>query len=92
MKQDMGQGLPFRSGIFDGAISISAVQWLCYSNSKGENPMYALSMFVTCSRRLTAFFMSLYNCLRSGARYKLSLSFSVELSFNYTRKLLSRWS
>ena len=26
---DLGQGLPFRSGTFDGAISISAVQWLC---------------------------------------------------------------
>lgn len=26
---DMGHGLPFRVGTFDGAISISAVQWLC---------------------------------------------------------------
>mmetsp|Transcript_11102 Transcript_11102/g.28026 ORF Transcript_11102/g.28026 Transcript_11102/m.28026 type:complete len:175 (-) Transcript_11102:95-619(-) len=26
---DMGQGLGFRQGTFDGAISISAVQWLC---------------------------------------------------------------
>ena len=26
---DLGQGLPFRAGTFDGAISISAVQWLC---------------------------------------------------------------
>ena len=26
---DLGQGLPFRTGTFDGAISISAVQWLC---------------------------------------------------------------
>ena len=26
---DLGQGVPFRSGTFDGAISISAVQWLC---------------------------------------------------------------
>lgn len=26
---DMGQGMPLRAGIFDGAISISAVQWLC---------------------------------------------------------------
>ena len=39
MLHDIGQGLPFRTGMFDGAISISAVQWLCYSNSKGENPM-----------------------------------------------------
>lgn len=27
--QDLGQGLPVRPGTFDGAISISAVQWLC---------------------------------------------------------------
>lgn len=26
---DLGTGLPFRNGTFDGAISISAVQWLC---------------------------------------------------------------
>ena len=26
---DLGQGLPFRTGSYDGAISISAVQWLC---------------------------------------------------------------
>ena len=26
---DLGDGLPFRPGMFDGAISISAVQWLC---------------------------------------------------------------
>ena len=40
MLHDMGQGLPFRNGIFDGVISISAVQWLCYSNSKSENPVF----------------------------------------------------
>ena len=26
---DLGHGLPLRPGTFDGAISISAVQWLC---------------------------------------------------------------
>ena len=26
---DLGQGMPLRTGVFDGAISISAVQWLC---------------------------------------------------------------
>ncbi len=30
---DMGQGLPFRGGVFHGAISISAAQWLCYSKN-----------------------------------------------------------
>ena len=26
---DLGQGMPLRAGVFDGAISISAIQWLC---------------------------------------------------------------
>lgn len=26
---DLGHGLPLRPGSFDGAVSISAVQWLC---------------------------------------------------------------
>ena len=55
--EDMGAGLPFRQGTFDGAVSISAVQWLCYSNDDG-NPRL----------RLHRFFQSLYKCLRRGAR------------------------
>ena len=55
---DMGRGLPFRQGIFDGAISISAIQWLCYSNAENESPRL----------RLHRFFQSLYRCLRRGAR------------------------
>ena len=27
VEADMGQGLPFRPGTFDGVISISAIQW-----------------------------------------------------------------
>jgi 18S rRNA (guanine1575-N7)-methyltransferase len=56
---DMGRGLPFRQGMFDGAISISAVQWLCYANSEAEGLPRA---------RLHRFFQSLYKCLRRGAR------------------------
>ena len=54
---DMGVGLPFRQGTFDGCISISAIQWLCYSNDD-SNPRL----------RLHRFFQSLYRCLRRGAR------------------------
>ena len=54
---DMGTGLPFRQGAFDGAISISAIQWLCYSNDEG-----------TPRLRLHRFFQSLYRVLRRGAR------------------------
>ncbi len=57
---DMGQGLPFRPGTFDGAISISAIQWLCQSETSEETDLPA--------RRLGRFFDGLYASLRRGAR------------------------
>lgn len=56
--RDMGAGVPFRQGVFDGAISISAVQWLCYSDRSDSDPR----------KRLLVFFQSLYKGLRRGAR------------------------
>uniref|UniRef100_A0A183DU31 18S rRNA (guanine-N(7))-methyltransferase n=1 Tax=Gongylonema pulchrum TaxID=637853 RepID=A0A183DU31_9BILA len=56
--KDMGEGLPFRPGTFDGAISISAIQWLCHANTNKQNPQ----------KRLLRFFQSLYACLGRGAR------------------------
>ena len=58
MHHDMGSGLPFRPATFDACISISALQWLCYSNSKAQIP----------KKRLTRFFSSLYQVLRRGGR------------------------
>jgi 18S rRNA (guanine1575-N7)-methyltransferase len=58
MHGDMGQGFAFRPGMFDGAISISALQWLFYPAKKCHNP----------HRRLMAFFQSLYSVLHRGAR------------------------
>nr|SVE90079.1 EOG090X0BBW [Daphnia sinensis]SVE90707.1 EOG090X0BBW [Daphnia sinensis]SVE91334.1 EOG090X0BBW [Daphnia sinensis]SVE91957.1 EOG090X0BBW [Daphnia sinensis] len=55
---DLGQGLPFRAGAFDGAISISALQWLCNADQKSHNP----------AKRLYIFFSSLYSCLSRGSR------------------------
>ncbi|GMH53806.1 hypothetical protein TrRE_jg10831, partial [Triparma retinervis] len=55
---DMGTGLPFRPASFDGCISISALQWLCYSNTSQQVP----------KRRLVRFFSSLYAVLKRGAR------------------------
>ncbi|KAE9609868.1 hypothetical protein Lal_00006693 [Lupinus albus] len=55
---DMGQGLGLRPGVIDGAISISAVQWLCNADKSSHNPRL----------RLKAFFTSLYKCLSNGAR------------------------
>ncbi|KRX13334.1 putative methyltransferase -like protein, partial [Trichinella nelsoni] len=58
---DMGNGLPFRPGSFDGAISVSALQWLCYAEEKRQNPV----------KRLHRFFLSLYACLSRGSRAAL---------------------
>ncbi|XP_031374582.1 18S rRNA (guanine-N(7))-methyltransferase RID2-like isoform X1 [Punica granatum] len=55
---DMGQGLGLRPGVIDGAISISAVQWLCNADKSSHEPRL----------RLKAFFGSLYRCLARGAR------------------------
>ena len=55
---DMGQGVPFRAGTFDGAISISAIQWLCNADTSAVSP----------EGRLRRFFDSLYASLRRGGR------------------------
>ena len=55
---DMGQGLPFRPASFDGVVSISALQWLCYSSSSDQDPKL----------RLNRFFSSLYTLLKRDAR------------------------
>ncbi|XP_077267537.1 18S rRNA (guanine-N(7))-methyltransferase [Temnothorax americanus] len=55
---DIGQGLPFKAGTFDGAVSISALQWLCYANKTSHNPI----------KRLYRFFSTLYACLSRSAR------------------------
>ncbi|TGZ49032.1 putative methyltransferase WBSCR22, partial [Temnothorax longispinosus] len=50
---DIGQGLPFKAGTFDGAVSTSALQWLCYASKTSHNP----------TKRLYRFFSTLYACL-----------------------------
>uniref|UniRef100_A0AAZ3QJ68 18S rRNA (guanine-N(7))-methyltransferase n=1 Tax=Oncorhynchus tshawytscha TaxID=74940 RepID=A0AAZ3QJ68_ONCTS len=55
---DMGEGLPFRPGTFDGCISISALQWLCNADKKTHSP----------PKRLYTFFSTLYSSLSRGAR------------------------
>jgi 18S rRNA (guanine1575-N7)-methyltransferase len=55
---DAGQGVPFRPGTFDAAISISAVQWLCNAESSLES----------AEGRLKRFFEGLYACLKRGGR------------------------
>ena len=58
LKSDMGQGLPFRPASFDGVISISAIQWLCYSSSSDQDPKL----------RLNRFFSALYSVLKRDAK------------------------
>jgi 18S rRNA (guanine1575-N7)-methyltransferase len=58
MLSDMGQGIPFRPGTFDGCISISALQWLCHANRSCENPY----------KRLSRLFVTLFASLCRGGR------------------------
>lgn len=55
MLGDMGEGMPFKAGSFDGAISISAIQWLCNADKSHHVPQ----------KRLYQFFTTLYACLVS---------------------------
>jgi len=59
MLADIGQGVPFRAGSFDAAISISAIQWLCNVENSEE---------VSSTARLTRFFNGLYASLKRGGR------------------------
>jgi 18S rRNA (guanine1575-N7)-methyltransferase len=61
MVSDMGQGFGFRPGSFDGIVSVSAIQWLCYSMQKTHH----------IGNRLMSFFTSLYRCLKRGGRAAL---------------------
>lgn len=47
---DIGQGISFRPGSFDGAISISVIQWLCNADKSHHVP----------KQRLLRFFNTLY--------------------------------
>jgi 18S rRNA (guanine1575-N7)-methyltransferase len=58
MLADIGQGVPFRAGSFDAAISISAIQWLCNAESSE----------VSSAGRLSRFFNGLYASLKRGGR------------------------
>ncbi|KAE9964112.1 hypothetical protein BLS_008646 [Venturia inaequalis] len=55
---DAGQGVAFRPGTFDAAISISAIQWLCNAESTIDSP----------EGRLKRFFESLYASLKRGGK------------------------
>ncbi|BEJ15913.1 hypothetical protein CspHIS471_0505180 [Cutaneotrichosporon sp. HIS471] len=56
--QDIGQGFGFRPGTFDGAISISVLQWLLNADSNTHSP----------PQRLTRFFTTLHSALKNPSR------------------------
>eukprot|EP00040_Diaphanoeca_grandis_P010717 m.54917 g.54917 ORF g.54917 m.54917 type:complete len:309 (-) comp21991_c0_seq1:145-1071(-) len=58
MQHDMGHGVCFRPGTFDGVISVSALQWLCNADKKSHVP----------AKRLARFFTTLYSSMARGAR------------------------
>jgi len=58
--QDIGQGFGFRPGSFDGAISISVLQWLL--NAETSHPTSSPP------HRLHRFFTTLYSALRNPSR------------------------
>ena len=55
---DAGQGMFFRPGMFDGVVSVSALQWLCNADKKTHSP----------PKRLHHFFQTLYVAMRRGSR------------------------
>ncbi|KXS13414.1 S-adenosyl-L-methionine-dependent methyltransferase [Gonapodya prolifera JEL478] len=55
---DIGHGLGFRPGTFDGCISVSVLQWLCNADRSSHVP----------KRRLARFFTTLYSSLTRGGR------------------------
>lgn len=55
---DMGQGMPFKAGTFDGAISVSALQWLCNADKTSHSPQ----------KRLYTFFSTLFSSLTRTGR------------------------
>jgi len=57
---DIGQGFGFRPASFDGAISISVLQWLCNADSSSPTS----SPYI----RLTRFFTTLHACLMNSSR------------------------
>ncbi|PIK51325.1 putative 18S rRNA (guanine-N(7))-methyltransferase [Apostichopus japonicus] len=61
---DMGEGMFFRPGTFDGVISISALQWLCNADKKTHNP----------PKRLYKFFSTLYSTMHRKSKGLLKSS------------------
>ena len=60
---DVGVGLGYRKGSFDGAVSVSAVQWLCVATRPEHDPY----------KRCRKFFIGLHAVLAPNARAALQI-------------------
>lgn len=58
IRMDMGEGLPFQPGTFDGIISVSALQWIFHSYSANQLPI----------KRIRKFFTTLYSACKPNAK------------------------
>lgn len=56
---DIGNGIPFRAGTFDAAVSISVIQWLCNADASHADP----------KKRVLHFFNTLYASLKRGGKF-----------------------
>lgn len=90
IQNDFGDGLPFRDGVFDAAISVSALQWLVTKshaqNSKTSKGIKTKNCETHPKRirakwlRLCRFFRALRKCLKGpGSRAILQIYFESRL-------------
>lgn len=77
---DIGHGMPFRAGSFDGAISISVLQWLLNADTSSSSPKY----------RLMRFFSTLYGCLARGARAVFQFYPETDQSMSFITSLANK--
>ncbi|PSS30092.1 18S rRNA (guanine-N(7))-methyltransferase [Actinidia chinensis var. chinensis] len=75
MLGDMGQGIGIRPGVIDGAISISAVQWLCNADKSSHEPRLRLKCLARGARAVFQVYPE------SLAQRELILGFAMRAGF-----------
>ena len=73
LRGDFSQGLPFRTGAFDGCVSVSAAQWLCAGTKSEDEPGNENADSAASRENLRRFFAHLRVALRPGARAALQV-------------------
>lgn len=65
---DVGDGIPFRDKIFDGCVSVSTIQWLCYYYPKTHDVLTRDFVEEKITERIVRFFKALIRVLKPDAR------------------------